>query len=1113
MKKKQERCLGGKYCIHLGKTIKIMKLSMLLLTIGLYNLSASVYSQSVKLDLFQQNVPLKEVFASIEKETSYKFLYRSDLVNINSLISINEKESSLEDILSKVFSGTNINYSIINNNLIVLTPSENAIQRITVKGSVTDKDGNPLPGVNIIVKGTTTGVITDLDGNYSIDIPTTEATLVFSYVGYLSEEAVVGDQKVINMKLQEDVKQLNEVVVTALGIKRDKKTLSYSSQQVGGEELRKASNMNFMDALSGKTAGIDIKTSSSGAGGSTKAVLRGNKSLNSLSEPLYVIDGIPLVNNKGSQPGSYGGTDHGDGLSQINPNDIESINILKGANAAILYGSQGANGVIVITTKKGKAQKTTVSLNSSTMFENVSGLPEFQYKYGAVNGSDYSWSTTPGNYQKDYIKDFFQTGYNAMNSISISGGTDKSTAYFSYANTTARGVMPTNKYEKNNFTFNQSTKLFKDKITISSSVMIALEKANNRPGAGYYNNPLTGLYLFPRERDFASYKKDYQVFDKDRNLYKMNWFSTEEKQNNPYWEINKDPKLETTKRIIASTKIAYEITPKLRLEARANVDYADKLFDNRFAAAGNSVSVSANGKWDYNKYTDISYYSDGILSYNNTFGQISFTGIAGAAYQQNIYNDGISFSNGTVALMYPNFFAIQNLPYNTLIKQSSEKTIKEGVFANVQLGFKEMLFLDLSGRNDWASTLASTGNESYFYPAVGLTGIISQMVKLPEVISFAKIRASWSRTANEVPFNTVSPYNTIAGTGGPDGIGGINRNTQVPFTNLKPEMITSNELGTEWRFFDGKVGLEYTYYYDVSTNQFLTLTAPSGSGYTKYYVNAGKIVNKGSELTLDIEPVRNQNFSWKSSFNFANNKNKIVELIASNPDYQQGGDDEGFASIIKAGGSFNDVYVYKFAKNDAGQIILDETTGVPTKAGKQTKVGNVNPDWSLGWSNTFNFKNLYLSFLINGKFGGVAFSKTEAFLDAYGVSQRSADARDAGEVSINAIKGSTTVTTIDPVIYYSAIGDRNKIMEPYVYSRTNVRLGQIVLGYNFDVKKLGIPIKEASLSLIGRNLFFFYKKAPFDPEQAMSTNNSMQSTDVFGSPATRNYGFNLKLTF
>jgi len=593
----------------------------------------------------------------------------------------------------------------------------------------------------------------------------------------------------------------------------------------------------------------------------------------------------------------------------------------------------------------------------------------------------------------------------------------------------------------------------------------------------------------------------------------MNWYSTEEKQNNPYWIINKDPKLNTTKRVIASVKLSWDIAKHLKFDVRGNMDYANKLDDQRKPAGGNSVTVSPNGTWGYNKWTESMLYTDGILSYNNTWGNLSLNAIAGASYQHNM-SEGMSVGNGTVSLMYPNFFSFANMPYNVMFNQSFSREIKQGAFANAQLGFKEMLFLDLSARNDWASTLALTGNQSYLYPAVGLSAILSQMIKMPEAISFAKIRASSSQTANEVPFNVVNPQNSIGGAGTPSGIGGINRNTQVPFTNLKPEVITSNELGTEWRFFHGRAGLEFTYYNDVSTNQFLTLSAPSGSGYTYYYINAGKITNKGFELTLDADPVKTSNFSWKTSVNLSQNKNKIVELIKSNPDYQVGGDDEGFASIIKAGGSFNDLWIWKFAKDAQGRIILD-ANGVPTKAAKQEKVGNVNPDFLLGWNNSLNYKNFYASILINAKFGGVAFSKTEAFLDSYGVSQRSAAARDAGAtMPINAVSSTgSAVSSINVVTYYSTIGDRNKIMEPYVYSRTNVRLGQLVFGYNFDIKKLNLPVKEASFSLVGRNLFFFYKKAPFDPEQSMSTGNGMQSNDVFSVPNTRTYGFNLKVTF
>ena len=981
-----------------------------------------------------------------------------------------------------------------------------------ITGKVTGTDNQVVVSATIKIKASNVATITGADGTFSLKAPNGGFVLQVSSVGFASKEvAVSASQTVVNVSLLEQSTDLNEVVVTALGIKREKKSLTYASQQLAGEEIRRAAGPNFMEALSGKVAGIDIKVSASGVGGSTKAVLRGARSLSGTSEALYVIDGVPMVNNKGGQPGSYGGNDRGDGLSSINPADIETVNVLRGANASILYGSQGANGVILITTKKGKAGKTVVDFNSSTVFEQVTGLPDLQFDYGTVGG-DLNWSKVKGNYKKDYVKDFFQTGSIATNSINVSGGNNQTTAYFSYSNITSKGAMPTNTYDKNTITLNQSTKLFNDKITLSSNVIFANEKSYNRPGAGYYNNPLTGLYTFARDKDFASYKENYQVFDQGRNLYKQSWYSTYEFQNNPYFELNNNSKLATNNRVIANLKLSYDIMNHVKFETRANIDYNDVLYDNRYAAGGNSVSVSPNGSWSYSKYKDQSLYADAILTYNNNFGNFSLTGLLGASYQNNTFGEGMNVANGTIPLQYPNFFSFSNMPYNVIFNSTINKTVKQGVFASANIGYKEVLFLDVSARNDWASTLALTGNQSYLYPAFGLSAVISQMIQLPEAISYLKVRASNSKTGNEVPFNVVNPWNSIGGAGGPSGIGGINRNSQVPFTNLNPEIITSNELGTDIKFFNGRLGFDFTYYNSVSTNQFLSLAAPSGSGYSSYFVNAGKIVNKGFELTIDAQPFRTDNFAWNTNINLSRNQNEIVELIASNPNYQVGGDDEGFASIIKAGGSFQDLYIFKFNRNSAGQIILSPA-GVPTKAATQVKVGNVNPDLIVGWNHNLSYKNFFVSALINAKFGGVAFSKTEAFLDSYGASQRSADARLNATIPINAVSSTgTAVTSIDPVLYYSAIGDRNKIMEPYVFSRTNVRLGQLAFGYNLKINKTSFPIKDASFSLVARNLFFFYKDAPFDPEQSMSTGNGMQSNDVFSMPSTRSIGFNVKLT-
>ncbi|HNW57006.1 MAG TPA: SusC/RagA family TonB-linked outer membrane protein, partial [Bacteroidales bacterium] len=510
--------------------------------------------------------------------------------------------------------------------LLLFAGLQGAFAQKTITGKITSADdGLGMVGVPVVVKGTTIGTATDIDGAFSLNVPADATTLVVSFIGMKTVEMPIGSQTVFNIVLESDMKALGDVVVTALGIQREKKTLTYASQQVDAAEMMKTKDINFMSGLSGKTAGLEIKKNSSGAGGSTRTVLRGSKSLNSLSEPLYVIDGIPMANHKGGQASMWGGTDQGDGLSQINNDDIESISILKGSNAAVLYGSQGANGVVIITTKKGKEGKTDVSFSSSTIFESVMTMPKLQYKYGSIVNEDKtftkeSWSYTPGNYDDTFVEDFFRTGHNVVNSLSISGGNEKTTAYFSYSNTTATGIVPTNSYDKNNVTFKQSTKLLNNKLTINSNVMLSSEKTHNRNAAGYYLNPLTGLYFFPRDQNFDSYKNEYSVWNAKRNMYLQNWFVSDHQQSNPYWILNREPKDDYVKRVIASVGAEYEITKHLKFQARASYDYANKVYDEKDFAGSNGTNVSENGRWVYQKYNDELMYTDGMFTYNNKFG-------------------------------------------------------------------------------------------------------------------------------------------------------------------------------------------------------------------------------------------------------------------------------------------------------------------------------------------------------------------------------------------------------------------------------------------------------------------------------------------------------------
>ena len=1000
--------------------------------------------------------------------------------------------------------------------IMVLISSASLFAQRTITGTVTSsEDGMPLPGVNVIVQGTTTGSITSADGTYSVDVPAGDISLQFSFIGYEVQVIPVGNASVIDAVLAPSAFEMDEVVVTALGIQRQEKTLTYAQQTVDADELTNTRDINFMNSLSGKAAGVEIRKNAAGPGGSTRIVLRGTKSLTGDSEPLFVIDGIPMVNRKTSQAGMWGGWDGGDGLSQINPEDIESINILKGSNESLLYGSQGANGVVLITTKKGQEGAAKVSLNSGVTFENPMIKPELQFDYGAeAEGSQQSWSYTPGDYDDTFVDDFFQTGYNLVNSLSVSGGSARTTAYFSFANTTAKGIVPTNEYNKNNLTFKQSTKVANDKVTISSNVMLTDEKNYNRPPAGYYLNPVLTTYQFPRQMDFDDYYENYEYFDETRNVMLQNVYINDHFISNPAWILNNQPREDLTKRAIGNLTVDWDITDHLSFAVRGNYDISLKTYEQQHAAGSNATNVHPNGRWDYSNYTDELIYTDGILKYDNTFGEFSLTALAGASYQKTVYGLGVSVNTGTNGLLYANEFFFQNVPDNVSINSTlSSRLVKQAIFANIALGFKDMLYLDLSGRNDWASSLALTGNQSYFYPAVGLTALIHNMVTLPEVISFAKLRGSYTYVGNEVPFNRVDPENTI------NASGGINRNTQTPFTDLKPELITSMEVGADLRFFTGRLGLDFTYYNITSTDQFLSLPAPAGSGFTTYFVNVGEIVNRGVEATLNATPVAGT-LNWNTSFNFSRNVNEVIEIHPDLANIGMGGG-ESVGIRFYEGGSMGDLYASAFLRENfdenaplgeqyTGRIVVTDA-GMPRKTTDAQFMGNVEPDWSLGWNNNLNYGDWNLNFLINGKFGGVVVSQGEAMLDGYGVSQRTADARDAGALEVDAVtEEGTAVTSVDPKTWFLATGDRNGIMEYYIYDRTNVRLAQVALSYTLDLERV---LDNVVFSLVGRNLFFFYRDAPFDPELVMSTNRNNQGLDNFNLPTTRTIGFNVKINF
>ena len=1017
---------------------------------------------------------------------------------------------------------------------LLLTVQIAFAQEKEITGTVTSKtDGIPLPGVNVLVEGSTNGAQTDFDGNYNLTASHGDV-LLFSFVGMTSVQITIGDSSVINVQLEEDAQQLNEVVVTALGIKKEKKALTYSAQEVGGEELTRVKQTNPINSLSGKSAGLTITKSSSGLGGATKVVLRGNTSTTS-NDPLYVIDGIPMLNSgngsNGNEPGTdifgsqTGNRDGGDAMSLINPDDIESMTVLKGASASALYGSQGANGVILITTKKGKEGALSVNFNSSFTVDNVMSLPELQSEYQSVsvgqsigeNGrvvDAKSWGAKVEGLSND-AKGFFNTGYTSINALSLTAGNQKTQTYFSYANTIGKGVIPQNTLTRNNLTLRETTKFLDNKIDVSASVNLSDQRIWNRPTNGLYSNPLTAVYLHPVGISRDVYKNKFEYFNTELN--QMDQYATsfdENIQQNPYWLINRNPSKDIAQRVFVSANIKYQITDAFSLQSRGSFDKSFFTFDKRQYAGTDPVNSGDNGRYILEKTENTQQYIDLIASYNRDFSEdFTFSGLIGTSLTKYKIGDQIYLDSGRdgAGLNYPNVFNIANFATTNNIRQAVSNREVQSVFGSANFGFKNMLFLDVTGRSDWSSTLVNTDSESFFYPSVGLTGILSEMIELPDAISFAKLRASYAEVGKDIPVYATIPLNSINNTN--TGIG------TAPFApiegeTLEPERQKGFEIGTEWRFFGNRLGLDFTYYNTNTYNQIFFIQAePNPNGYAQNIVNAGEISSNGIELIINAKPVVTDKFTWNTTINFAQNNN---EVIAVHPSLQDG------EAIITARGvngyEYSLIEREDFGSIKARSLVRDEN-GTPVINSSGTlmstdfeTVAHAQPDFTLGWNNSFKFGDFHFNFLIDGKFGGDVMSVTEAVNDKYGVSQATANARNTNGGMINVVNESGTASQISAQEYYNAIGGRDGMLGEYVYNATNVSLREVSLGYKLVLGKVDF-IDNINFSLIANNLFFFYKDAPFDPNIAASTGMGLQGVDIYNQPSTRSIGLNINVNF
>mgnify|MGYP000100833602 FL=1 len=977
--------------------------------------------------------------------------------------------------------------------------------------------GEPLVGVSVSVKGTKNATMTDLNGNYTIQTNAKDV-LEFKYVGMKNAEETVGNRKIINVSLSPNAESLGEVVVTAMGIKRQSETLTYSAQTVGGKDVNDIKSINMINSLQGKSAGLQITPNSTGAGGSSKILFRGNKSISGSNQPLIVIDGVPtMTNTTTSQVSSdYGGErDAGDVMSTINPDDIASITLLKGAAASALYGAVAANGAIMITTKQGMAGKVSVNVSSNTTMEMPMILPKFQDTYGAGADGTFSWGDKLASASKNYAKEFFRTGFTTNNSVSLAGGSENFKAYFSYGNVFSHGMTPENTYRSHNLNSKVDFKVL-DHVYIDFSAKYSNQYSKNQAAAGYLWNPLTGAYLAPRGIDWNYYKDNYEVYDPARGCNVQNWTNTELQQyGNPYWMLHRQTPISNRNRYEFGGSIKWDITPDVNIQGRMRYERGEEQFiHNAYASSvGNLYKM---GRMKNNRYFSDQLYGDVLVNYNHTWGDWALTATAGSSFTKtktahvDLWAEGDQFkAPGDGNVYYPNIFTPNNYYKNMSMlgkgdAMNTEKRLN-AVFATAQVGFKEAVFLDLSARNDWSSALAFTESCSFFYPSVGASVLLNKLVPMGEQVNLFKFRGSYSIVGNDVPIYMSNPRYTL------EESGSISAPDKAAFRTLKPEKTHSLEFGFDGTFLNNRLDFSFTYYKTNTKNQFFSVSAPYESGLRNRYVNAGNVQNQGFEASVGWHQQFNADFSWSTNFNISYNENKIKELVEGLENGLTIASWQGAKVVLNEGGSYGDLYVRQIKRDEAGKPVKN-ADGKPVLMGdnidEMKYAGNMNAKVNFGWSNTFHYKDFTLSFLIDGKFGGRVLSATEATLDGWGVSERTGNARNAGKVVVDGVE-------FDPQLWYTETGSSNfnnsYATEFYVYKGTNVRMRELSLGYTF--RNLFGNGKNLTAALIARNLFFFYKDAPCDPDVSMGTGNGVQGVDIFNLPSSRSLGLNLKLNF
>ena len=1071
------------------------------------------------ISITMRDVPLNEVMDEITGQSGYLFINRG--VDTGRTVSINVSDATIKEVCEALFTPVGISYDIQMSNIIITNARKP--EPVNISGTVLGEDGFPVPGAAVIESGTSNGTTADLDGKFSLTVSDASASVTFSSLGYDSVTLPVGTRTIFNVPLREEAVALEGTVVTALGIRRDEKALSYNVQEVSSEMLTEVKNANFINSLAGKVAGVTLNTSSSGVGGASKVVLRGNKSISQSSNALYVIDGIPMYNFGGGGGTEFDSKGATESIADLNPEDISSISVLTGAAAAALYGSEAANGAIMITTKAGEAGKLKVSFSSNTEFLSPFVLPEFQSVYGTgLNGSSssggiFSWGAyIPESARYNYTpNDYFETGHTYTNSFSVSGGTDKNQTYFSAAAVNSDGIIPNNRYDRYNFTFRNTTYFLKDRLKLDASASYIIQKDQNMTNQGVYSNPLVPAYLFPRGNNFDIYR-NFERYNEATKLMEQFWGDDlvgDLRMQNPYWINYRNLRNNDKKRYMLTLSAQYDILDWLNVSGRVRIDNSSNLYTQKLYASSESTITEGgkNGHYTEARGFDSQTYADIMLNINKEFGRDwSLVANAGASIN-NIKTDTFTYGGPIQDNGLANVFNVMDL--DDVAKRATKdgwNDETQSVFGSVEVGWKKMLYITVTGRNDWASQLAGSSQPSFFYPSAGLSWVPTALWDMG-ILDYMKIRGSVASVGMPFPrFLTIPTYEY-------DATNKIWKDkTHYPIGDLKPERTLTYEVGVEASLWQD-LNINLSWYLADTYNQTFDPSLPPSSTYTTIYLQTGNVRNTGVEASVGYGHTWN-GFTWDSNFTFTWNRNEIRELAADAVNPLTGEplnldklDIKGLGRakyVLKKGGTLGDLYTTSAIKrNDKGYIELDDSGQISiVDDGVDRYLGSVFPDYNLAWRNDFSWKGIRLGILFSGRIGGICYSATQANLDLYGASKATADARLAGGVLVNGRE------MVDAQKWYQAIGAQSGLPQYYIYDATNFRLQELSVGYTLPARWFR-NVCRLTVSAVGHNLWMIWCKAPFDPEAVASTGNNYQGIDYFMMPSLRSMGFNIKLDF